>query len=132
SELAEFRYAVASIAMFAIFVCKRRTAPKAQDLPRLLLSGFIGIGIYNLALNTGELTVNAGSASFVGNTVPIFTALFARLVLAERLNALAFVGFVVSFAGATLLAFSRGSFSLNTGILFVLLAAVSQAVYFVI
>ena len=56
------------------------------DALRFLLCGFLGIALYNALLNTGEQTVSAGAASFIVNTLPIFTALLAAVFLGERFN----------------------------------------------
>ena len=50
------------------------------DALRFLLCGFLGIALHAL-LNTGEQTVSAGAASFIVNTLPIFTALLAAVFL---------------------------------------------------
>lgn len=132
AQLAELRFLVASIGISLPFFWRGESFPEVRHLPRLALSGIVGIGLYNFLLNTGELSVKAGSASFIVNTVPIFTAVFARLFLSERLSWLMYLGFGISFLGTALLAFDRASFRFSIGIVFILLAAISQAVYFIL
>jgi drug/metabolite transporter (DMT)-like permease len=94
--------------------------------------GVAGIAVYHVALNAGERTVTAGTASLIVSLSPVFTALIATIALGERLGALGWAGVMTGFAGAALVSVSEGdSVRINSGALLVLLAAVSQAVYFV-
>jgi drug/metabolite transporter (DMT)-like permease len=63
---------------------------------RFLACGLLGIALYNALLNTGEQTVSAGAASFIVNTLPIFTALLAQSFLHERFNRWGWLGSLVS------------------------------------
>src|SRR3712207_8076901 len=85
--------------------------PEGRDLPAVFLAGFLAFTFYHAALNYGEVTVSAGAASVLINTVPIFTALLAVTFLGERLRALGWVGMAVSFGGAALI--DRKSIRLN-------------------
>ena len=78
--------------------------PELRDLPGLALTGIIGITFYNIALNYGETHVTAGAASLLIASVPIWTALFARFWLHEKLTALGWCGVLLSFAGVALIA----------------------------
>jgi drug/metabolite transporter (DMT)-like permease len=92
-----------------------------------------GIAVYHVALNAGERTVTAGTASLIVSSSPVFTALIAALALGERLGALGWAGVLTGFAGAALVSVSEGNgVEINSGALLVLVAAVSQAVYFVL
>ena len=102
-------------------------------MPRIFIVGVLGVPAYNLALNYGELTVSAGAASFIINTAPIFTALFSIGLLKEKINLLGWVGLGVSFMGVGVIALSSGqALRLSSGVLFVLLAALCQSLYFVL
>lgn len=107
--------------------------PRKTHLFRLSLLGFTGITAYNLALSFGETQVSAGAASLLVNTGPIFTVLMAAAFLEERLTSRAFLGLLISFGGAAVIALSTGDdLSLNPWALLVLLAAALQAVSFII
>src|SRR4051812_45010178 len=84
-HLAPYRFLVASVSLLLFARLRRIPLPKRHDLFRLFLSGAAGIGVYNLALNTGQKTVPAGSASLLINTAPIWTAVMARVFLNDRL-----------------------------------------------
>lgn len=132
AELAALRFAFASVALGLYFAVARPVLPGRADLPRILAAGGLGIAAYNLLLNTGSRTVDAGTASFVVNTAPIFTALLGAAMLGERLRPLGWAGIGLSFVGVALIAVGRGDMGFGTGALLVLAAAVCQAAQFVL
>lgn len=132
-QVALIRFLVASAALALYAVAKGMRLPEMRDLPAVALSGFLAFTVYHTALNYGEITVSAGSASLLVNTAPIFTALLAAALLGERVGARGWAGMAVSFSGVALISLGEGEgFSLDPGALLVLLAAVSSAGYFVI
>ena len=131
--LAALRFALAGAILLALSAVIGGTPPRRADLPRILLSGALGIAAYNIALNQGELTVSAGAASFIVNIAPIFTALFATLVLGERVGRWGWTGMAISLAGVGLIAGAEaGESPLGWGAGLVLIAAALQALYFVL
>src|ERR1700692_195231 len=70
THLALLRYLIASLILAGYALIKRMPLPRWRDIPVLLLSGIAGIAVYNVGLNTGELSVSAGIASFLINTAP--------------------------------------------------------------
>ena len=133
-SLALLRFLVASAVLLAYALAVRMRPPDGKDAPAIFLVGFLGFAAYNVLLNTGELTVSAGSASLLVNTVPVFTALLAGAFLGERLRALGWVGIAVSFLGAALVAGGgeAGGLRFAPGALLLLLAAVCQGLQFVL
>ncbi len=132
-HVAVFRFIVASgtLAVLAMFKGIRR--PSRADIPRLIIVGLIGIAVYNVVLNYGELTVRAGAASFIVNIGPIFIALLSIALLHERVQPLAWLGMLISLAGVGLIALGEsGGVELNSGAFLVLCAAVCQSLYFVL
>jgi drug/metabolite transporter (DMT)-like permease len=131
-HLAILRYLVASIILGGYALHKRMPLPRLCDLSGIAFTGLVGISMYNFALNTGELSVSAGVASVLVNTAPIFTALFAFLLLHERLSRWGWGGIGVSFVGATMTALgTREGLHVDLRSLFVLVAALAQSIYFV-
>lgn len=134
-SLALVRFAVASIALaaFSPFAPGRAVRlPRRRDLPRFLLMGLVGISCYHVALNAGERTVSAGSASLIASLNPIFTSLIASIWLRERLPPRAWAGVVIGFAGAGLVAAGESPvLRLEPGAALVLASALCQAIYFV-
>lgn len=132
-ELALLRFVVASAALGLYAAAARMPLPRRRDLPKILLLGLLGVTIYHLGLNYGEVTVSAGAASLLISAVPIFTALLATAFLKERLRLAGWVGILVSFVGVALVALGEGEgLSFDPRAVLVLLAAVSGAHYFVL
>ena len=132
-ELALLRFLTASTVLGVYAIASRMRLPKLRDLPLIALLGLLGITGYHLSLNVGEMTVTAGSASMLIASAPIFTALFAHLILGERFRAMGWAGVAISFSGVALIAFGEGGgVHLETGALLILLAAVLTSVYSVL
>jgi len=107
--------------------------PATRDLQRIVWCGATGMTAYQLLLNTGERTVDAGTASFLINTGPVLAALIAFVFLRERISRRSWVGIVVGCVGGTVIAFSQGKGLAPTpDALLVLGAAAAQATFFVI
>ena len=131
-SIALVRYAVASVVLAGMLAATRKPLPDRKDWPRLALVGVLGIAVYNLALNYGTQFIHAGSAAFLVNTAPIFTAIFAVLLLGEHVTRIAFAGMFLSFAGALLIFFGEGKdVAFEPGALLILLAAVAFSLFFI-
>jgi drug/metabolite transporter (DMT)-like permease len=131
--LAAFRYGVAALAFLVPALGGRLPRPAPADLGRILAAGGLGIALYNLALNSGEVTVSAGAASFLINCSPIFTALLGTLILGERFRIWGWVGSAVSLAGVALIASADGGAAgIGSGAWLILLAAGCQSIQFVL
>jgi drug/metabolite transporter (DMT)-like permease len=64
ANLTLLRFAVASLCfLLFLLVTGKRLWPERRDVPSFFLIGFLGITVYHLALNYGELHVSAGAAS---------------------------------------------------------------------
>lgn len=132
-ELALLRFLVASAALGAYAASVRMPLPRRRDLPMIFLLGLLGVTVYHLGLNYGEVTVSAGAASLMIAAVPIFTALLATAFLKESLRPVGWIGILASFSGIALVALGEGDgFSFDPRAALVLLAAVSGAHYFVL
>lgn len=132
AHLAILRFLVASgvLAIYAGIAHFRR--PELRDLPGLILTAFLGITVYNLGLNFGETRVTAGAASLLIASVPIWTVLFARIGLHEKLTSLGWLGVLMSFAGVALIASGEGDgIRLSPQALIILVAAIASAVYMI-
>lgn len=103
--------------------------PWRDRLP-LMLIGVSGIGIYNIALNYGELSVSAGVAAFLVGLIPVITALLSVVFLRERLPLLGWIGIAVSVLGLSLLTLSEAQdAAFDQGVLFVMIAVLVGAGY---
>ena len=131
-HLALLRFLVGS-ALLAVYAAATRMRPPAwRDLPAILLGGLLGFFGYHVGLSFGEVTVEAGSASLIIASVPVFTALLAAAFLEERLGVLGWIGTLVSFGGVALISLGEGGgLGIDPGAVPILLAAVSESLYFV-
>ena len=133
--LALLRLTVMAVTMAAIATASRGRAAwrfTPREWLGLVALGLTSMSIYQLALMSGEESVDAGTASLIINTSPIFTALLALWLLREHLGARGWVGVLLGFAGAALLVSGGSGLHLQLGALFVLIASLSQSVSFII
>ncbi len=131
-HLALLRFLVASGLLAIYAVVARMSLPAWRDLPAVLVGGFLGFTVYHVGLSFGEVTVESGPASVLIASVPVFTAILAVIFLRERLGTLGWIGTGLSFFGVVLISTGEaGTFALEPGTLPILLAAISEAMFFV-
>lgn len=128
-SLGFLRYFVASGALLVIAVMTKMQLPRKRDIPWFLASGGIGFFFYMIAFNQGQATVTAATGSVVIATVPVITALFARFVYGEKLMRFQWCAIAVEFVGVAVLTLMNSTFSVNTGLLWLLLAALALSIY---
>ena len=127
-ELAAARYVPAGLIAFGYLVAVRPKVAR-RDIPRLVVAAVLFIAAYAVLLNIGETTVPAGPASFIINTMPVFTALIALFALGERFGRWGWIGTAISFGGVGLIAVaSPEGFRLDVNALLIVGAAVCAAV----
>lgn len=104
--------------------------PRRADLPLVGLCGLLGMTLYQLLLGGGELRVEAGPASLLIATSPVYSCLFAARLLGERLTAGRMSGIGIALGGATIVAFGQGGgLRFGAAALLVLGAAVVHGAY---
>jgi drug/metabolite transporter (DMT)-like permease len=127
------RLLVAALALGSVAPFAGVRRPAGTDLLRIAGCGVSGMAAYQLLLNGGERSVDAGTASLLVATSPIFAALLAVTVLHERLGRRGRLGIGIGFVGAATMAVAQGgSLRLSGDALLLLAAAVSQATFFVL
>lgn len=133
-SLALLRYAIASICMLFFYLrLPKRTKPTFSQVCSLCLSGVIGFGFYNIALNYGEITVRAGVASFILGLMPMIATVLSVFCLRERLPLRLICGVIIALLGMLLiLQGEKHAGTLDYGILLVLIASISGAVYIIL
>jgi drug/metabolite transporter (DMT)-like permease len=133
ANLAILRFLVASLVLAVYAGIAHFRRPELRDVPGLVLTGAVGITFYNLALNYGETRVTAGAASLLIASIPVWTALAARLWLHEKLTAIGWFGVFVSFAGVALIAGGEGEgIRFSPQALIILAAAALSALYIIL
>lgn len=132
--LALLRYLIASAFMSIIYWrSTKRSALSKRDTCGLLLIGMVGVGIYNITLNYGELTISSGMASFITSQAPIITVIFAIIFLNETLNFSKIIGFMISILGVALISAGEfGGLQATSGLFYILIAMVTAGCYSVL
>ncbi len=128
-SLGFLRYLAASCTLVAVAVLTKMKLPHKADLPWFLAAGAVGFFLYMIAFNKGQETVTASTGSVVIATVPVITALLARFVYKEKLYRFQWAAIVIEFAGVLVLVLMDGVFSINIGLIWLFLAAVSLSIY---
>ncbi|MBE9179339.1 DMT family transporter [Oculatella sp. LEGE 06141] len=130
-HLVLLRFLVASSVLVVYALLTQMRLPRIKDVPIMLLLGFFGVALYHLCLSYGQRTITASAASLLNASSPIFTVLFATVFLEERLAAKGWIGIITSFIGAILISLSESdSIYFNTNALLIIIAAISQGIYF--
>lgn len=128
-RLALVRYSIASLSLLVVAAAFKVRVPKLADVPRLFMTGLLGVGVYNIFLNLGQTQMKAGAAAFIVNTIPLFTALLSMAFLRDRLRPIGFAGMVVSFLGIVLISIGEGKqLELNWGAAVILMAALAWSI----
>jgi drug/metabolite transporter (DMT)-like permease len=127
------RLLVASLALGAAAALAKVRVPDRADIPRLAVCGLTGMAGYQLLLNAGERTVDAGTANLLVNTSPVIATVLAWMVLAQRPTKYNWAGIALGLTGAAIIAAAgTGTFALSRNALLVLGAAACQAAFFVL
>ncbi len=131
-HLTLYRFLVAAVALGIYALVTRIPLPSTGDLARIFGLSFMGITLYHVLLNYGEVSVPAGTASLIIAAGPVITALLATRFGGERLNVLGWLGTLVSLCGVTLIVLGSGQgVNFTGGALLILGAALFTSIYFV-
>ena len=128
-SLGFLRYFIASCTLIIVAVISKIKLPHKKDLPWFMLAGALGFFFYMIAFNQGQKTVTASTGSIVISTVPVLTALIARVVYKEKLSHLQWLAIAIEFAGVTVLTLMNDVLSINIGLLWLFLAALALSLY---
>ena len=128
------RLLIGSAALGAFVLARRERLPGRRDLPAIVFSGILWFGIYNVALNSAERRVDAGTAAMLVNIGPILVAVLAGLALHEGFPRLLLAGCLVAFSGTALigLATSNQGIGASWGVVLCIVAAFAYSVALVV
>ena len=133
--LALFRYSIASLGMLLLHVnTHHKTHLRRADILGLLLMGVMGFGLYNVALNYGEIMVDAGTTGFIISQIPVVVAVLSVFWLREKLSLVAVLGMCISIIGVSLIAVSsHGNHTASSilGIFYLMIAVLAGGIYHV-
>lgn len=116
TSLALGRLTIGSIALGVLVALRGFVRPTRRDLVRILASGLSWFAIYNVVLNTAERSIDAGTASMLVNTGPIFLAILAGVFLHEGFPPRLVLGCAVAFVGAIVIGLATTSADAISGI----------------
>ena len=96
------RFGLAALLLLTILLLKDRRLPRLTPRESVLVVGLgmLGITVYNVLFTAGLALVEASRAALIVPTNPAFTALFAALILRERIGRRRAVGVALCVAGA--------------------------------
>ena len=103
-SIAFLRFAIASILLILLtwrIEGKLPKLKKPQIIPVILL-GMTGIFLYNVMFLKGLKIIEAGRASLIIATCPIFITIFSAIFLKEKINPVKGLGIVISVCGAVI------------------------------
>ena len=131
-EIAVLRFIVSSIALLFIIIPKKTILPKKEHLLRFVQLGFV-LFANHITLNYGIRTITAGETTLIVSTSQIFQVLLAYLFLKENISGRFLIGLLFCFLGVSIIAFQKSiGVSFNLGVVLVLIAAVTNAAFFVL
>lgn len=133
-ELSFARLLTASVLLGGIVLARGGIRiPQRRDWLAMFGLGALGHMAYQILLNTGERSVDAGTSSLLIAFAPMLASVMAVLLLGERLTALGWLGTAIAFTGAAIIAVGSGiSLNIGPGVLTVCAAALIWAVYLVL
>lgn len=133
ASLAFLRYVVASLVMiYPVLKLKKHKVPTIKEIPIFLLLGLLGFTVYNVSINYGEVTVNAGTANFIISQVPLAICLLSIFFFKEKIKTLGWFGFILSISGTLLIVLGENHGEMNIGIIFIYIAVIAMAIYSVL
>src|SRR5262245_8853538 len=126
--LALGRLIIGSI-LLGILLLRRGALPiTRRDLGLLFIAGLLWFGLYNVALNTAERVVDAGTAAMVINIAPLIVMALAATFLGERLTSGLVLGGAVAFLGVVVIGLATRSGNAPLwGVLLCVLATAASA-----
>ncbi len=128
-QLGAMRYLIASAAMLPVWLYRGRPLPARSDWPTVASLGLFGFCLYNLGINYGERTVNAGTGSMLISCIPVLVILLGVCTGREKVGLLAWLGIGLSMTGVVLTAAgSETGLTFNLGSLLILGAALCAAI----
>ncbi|WP_183095357.1 DMT family transporter [Nocardioides stalactiti] len=100
------RQGVAAIALGAVALRAGLPRPTGRQWVSLAVIGVLWFAVYHLALNQGEVWVDAGTAAMLLQVSPVLVAVLAAVFLGERFTLPLVVGLLVAFGGVALIGLS--------------------------
>ncbi len=127
--LALGRLVVGTLVLGVLLLPRGWVRPTGRQWGLLAVCGVAWFGVYNVALNAAEQTLDAGTTAMLGNIGPILIAALAGLLLGEGFPRRLLGGIAIAFAGVVVIGLATRSAAADlTGVLLCLLAAGTYAI----
>jgi drug/metabolite transporter (DMT)-like permease len=127
--LALGRLLVGALLLGLLLLPRGWVRPTGRQWRLLAVCGVAWFGVYNVALNAAEQTLDAGTTAMLVNIGPILIAVLAGLLLGEGFPRRLLGGIAIAFAGVVLIGLATRSATADlTGVLLCVLAAATYAV----
>lgn len=131
-DLAVFRFIVSSFVLLIAGIVGKIRIPTGRDFMVFVILGFV-LFANAVSLNYGTRTLTAGEATFIVSTSQIFQVLLACIFLNETVSRKFIFGLILSFTGVAVISLENSTgFSLNQGVIYILIAAITTAVFFIL
>ena len=131
-ELAVFRFFISSIVLLSFAFTGKIRVPDKRDFILFLSIGFV-MFLNAVLLNYGARVLTAGETNLIISTSQLFQVLLACLFLKEKVSLRFITGLILSFFGVALITIRNSGFiSLNRGAFYVLIAAIVNAIFFIL
>lgn len=127
--LSVLRFAVALVVLVPL-AARRPGFLRVLRSPRTLVLGITGVTFYYSFANLALLFTTTGTAALANAALPVLTALFAVLILRERLPLRTVAGLLLAVVGVGLIA--AAGLRVDAGLLLCLVALASYALYTVL
>ena len=130
-EIAVLRFVTSSIALIPIVIIQKVSLPGKKSVKFFIQIGIV-LFINQIMLNYGAQTITAGETTLLVSTSQLFQVLLAYIFLRESLSNRFIFGLFLCFVGVAIIALQNSfRLSLNPGVFFVLIAALTNAIYFI-
>ena len=123
------RLTVAFVVLSVIIGIRRPSLPRGNAMVQATAAGVLWFGLYNLALNAAERTVDAGTAALLVALAPILIAALAGFFLKEGFPPRLFIGCGLALAGTAVIATASGSTGGGGGLVGVSLCLAAAFLY---
>jgi drug/metabolite transporter (DMT)-like permease len=96
------RFACAAVILLCLLIVREKRVPRLtpRELVLVIGLGLLGISVYNTLFTAGLAMVEASRAALIVPSNPAFTALFAALLLRERIGRVRAIGIALCVVGA--------------------------------
>lgn len=124
-----WRYFFASVSLLGMMAIKKSKLPRAKDLPKFLIAGLFGFGLFGIVYNLASRTMTNAACGVSGQLNPVMTAVLAAVFLKERIRKKGWLAIGICFTGALVIFLWHGIFALSVGFVYLLLGTLFLSIY---